>query len=119
MIRNNLAVITQEFRRHQAKATTTTATETTLEASQVKSNFLNSHQNIFKIFPSQFSTDVEIQKIRQDKINPAYSPAQSEQESPSKLSHRQTIKTNRGKVCAENDLWKIENVKTSKGEKSE
>lgn len=34
-------------------------------------------------------TDVEIQKIRHDKINPAYSPAHSEGESPGKLNLNQ------------------------------
>lgn len=43
-------------------------------------------KRIFKKTPLVLITDVEIQKIRQDKINPAYSPAQSEHESPGKLS---------------------------------
>lgn len=47
-----------------------------------------SFELLSSFFKFSFFTDVEIQKIRQDKINPAYSPAQSEPESPGKLRNK-------------------------------
>jgi hypothetical protein len=55
-------------------------------------------------------TDVEIQKIRQDKINPAYSPAQSEPESPGefnfclKRSVKNHQKNQQGGKCEEKEF---------------
>lgn len=85
----------------------------TLVVSQVQ---IKTPSNFFKNSISFFSTDVEIQKIRQDKINPAYSPAQSEPESPGKLNRRQLHKFYENlKKSVENDLWKIEVKKNQRG----
>lgn len=88
MIHNSLVATIPAFRRPQVIQRIIQATEITLEVNRVRKYFchLKTTWDLYwKCFLFLLITDVEIQKIRQDKINPAYSPAQSEPESPGKL----------------------------------
>lgn len=111
-IRRTPAVITPVYRRHRVTQQTAPATETMLEVNQVSIwTSIARLTSIDTIHP----TDVEIQKIRQDKTNPAYSPAQSEPgHSPGKwrkltFDSRQFTKGGKEqKSFCENFLRKIE-----------
>lgn len=108
MILSHQVDIIQEFRHLQVIQLIILATAIMLEVSQVKTF---SSINLWKIM-AIFFTDVEIQKIRQDKINPAYSPEQSEHESPSKLNG------NDNKEAFLNFLMKTICEKSTKGGKA-
>lgn len=115
-IHSSLAVTIRACRHHRVTRPITPATGITPEVNRVRLEKILK-KSFFEIL-SFWPTDVEIQKIRPDKINPAYSPAQSEPESPGKSSFRAVkcvvFKTMREKSTGRKILEKGEKLKSSR-----